>query len=130
MIKKLEKRESGRLCDSIFRELPASWRFEAKHDMILGYATLNQVLGDAVFGAVQLNPDLVAPDFDVNQAAVHSPHVFPALDDTQINFGDIVKDRFARQIHNFSSGMAASSERILLMVCRHCIRVLGSIRRR
>src|SRR5262249_39410703 len=61
-------RDPEPLRDGVLREPSDLGRPEGQHDPILGDAGLDQLLGDSMFGAVALDPELAVDDVEVDQA--------------------------------------------------------------
>jgi len=59
-------------------ELAAKWRVKGQDDIRFGYTTLDQPIGNPVFGAVMLDPDFVAPNVDMKHTTMDALIRIPA----------------------------------------------------
>ena len=65
---------------------------ETEDDAGLRDAGRGEVDGDAIFGAVPLNPDLVADDLHMDEASMKAAHTLRAVGDDQVLPACLVKD--------------------------------------
>src|ERR1700722_10328992 len=78
--------------------LPNLRRLEPQHNAIPRHPGIEELVGQAIFGAIEHDPDLIAADFDVRHDAVQPANLFPAFANDEIDVRRLIAYHLALQV--------------------------------
>jgi hypothetical protein len=73
-------------------------RVECQHDIFFGDAERHEIIGNAFFRAIVLNPDLVVLDIDMDKTSIHSLPLTPPYRREQIMIPDGIKKELSFEV--------------------------------